>query len=63
MLSTINELTLQKEWHNFNTNSVYWTKKVTTTTQRKGKHKHPCQSWELIPGPLASQSDALPIDH
>jgi len=62
MLSTLNELTLQKELQNFVTNNVFWTKKVKTT-KHKFKQKSSCQSRELHPGPMAQQSDALPLDH
>jgi len=40
----------------------FWTTtKNNTTTKRKIKHKNPCQGRELNPGPLTSQSDALPL--
>jgi len=37
--------------------------KNTRTTIQKSKHKNLCQSRDLNPGPLAPQSDALPLDH
>jgi len=33
--------------------------KIPTRTKQKGKHKYPCQSWELDPGPLSPQSRAF----
>ena len=64
MLRILNTLTLQKELQNFMTNTVL-DKKVKTQEQqyKKSKHKNPCQSRDLNPGPLAPQSDALPLDH
>jgi len=41
-------------------------KKVKTyqqNNQKKIKHKNPCQSRELNPGPLALKTDALPLHH
>ena len=64
MLSTLNILTLQKEFQNSVTNNVFWTKsKNTTTTKQKIKHKNPCWSRELSPGHLALKADALPLHH
>jgi len=38
----------------------FWTKsKNTTTTKQKLKHKNPCRSRELNPGPLAPTADAI----
>jgi len=37
--------------------------KNTTTTKQKSKHKNPCQSRKLKPGPLAPQSGLLPLGH
>jgi len=37
--------------------------KNTTTTKQKIKHKNPCRSRELNPGPLAPKADALPLHH
>ena len=37
--------------------------KITKTTKQKGKHQSPCLSEESNPGPLAPQSDALPLYH
>ena len=60
----LNELKLQKELHSFMKNNVFLTKKSknTTTTKPNIKHKNLCQSRELNLGPLAPQSDALPLD-
>jgi len=33
------------------------------TTKPKGQHKNPWQRRESKPGPIATQSDALPLDH
>jgi len=42
----------------------FWTKtKNTTTTIQKIKHKNPCLSQGLNPGPLAPKGDALPLHH
>ena len=61
-ISILNELTLQRELQNNITNYVFWTTtKNNTTTKRKIKHKNPCQGRELNPGPVTSQSDALPL--
>jgi len=35
MVSIPNKLTLQKEWQNFVTNNVFWTKQVKTQQQNK----------------------------
>jgi len=47
------------------TNNVFFDKKSknTTTTKQKIKHKNPCQSWQLNPGPLAPKADVLPLHH
>jgi len=37
--------------------------KNTTTTIQKNKHKNPCRSRGLNPGPLAPKADALPLHH
>jgi len=37
--------------------------KNTTTTIQNIKHKNPCQSRELNPGPLAPKAGALPLHH
>jgi len=65
ILSILNKLTLQKEFQNFVTKTcVFWTKsKNTTTTKPKIKHKNPCRSRELNPGPLAPKADALSLHH
>jgi len=36
---------------------------TTITTKQKIKHINPYQSRKSNPGPLAPQSDALPLDH
>jgi len=57
---------LQKKLQNVVTNNVFLDKnKNTTTTKPKKniKHKNPCRSWELNPGPLAPKVDALPLHH
>jgi len=43
----------------------FWTKSknTTTTTKQNFKHKKPCWSRELNPGPLAAKADALPMLH
>jgi len=63
LLSKPNELTVQKELQNVMTNNVFLTKKSENKTKQKSKHKLPCQSRELNPGPLTTQSDALPLHH
>jgi len=64
MLSLLNELTLQKKLQNFVTNNVFWTHKNNTTTpKQKIKHKNPCRSWELNPGPIAPKADVLQLHH
>jgi len=64
MLSILNKLTLQKDFQNFVTNNVFTDKsKNKTTTKQKIKHKNPCRSRELNPGPLAPKADALPLHH
>jgi len=54
------KLTLQ----NFVTN-VFLDKKVSKNQQQQNtiKHKNPCQSWEVNPGPLAPKAYALPLHH
>jgi len=37
--------------------------KNATTTEQQIKHKNPCRSRELKPGPLAHKADALPQHH
>jgi len=37
--------------------------KSTKTTKQKIKHKNPCRSRGLNPGPLAPKVDALPLHH
>jgi len=37
--------------------------KNTTTAKQKIKHKNPCWSRGLNPGPLAPKADALPLHH
>jgi len=37
--------------------------KNTTTTKQNFKHKNPCRSWGLNPGPLEPKADALPLHH
>jgi len=64
MLSTLKQITLQKDLQNFVTNSVLWTtRKSTTTTKQKIKHENPGRSWESNPGPLAPKTDALQLHH
>ena len=60
----LNELTLQNELQNFMTNNMLRTKKSknTTATKHTQKHKNTWQSRESNSGPLAPQSDALPLD-
>ena len=44
------------------TNFCFWAKcKHTTEQNKKIKHKNPCRSRELNPGPLASKADTLPL--
>ena len=42
---------------------MYFGQKATQQHNKEIKHKNPCQSRESNPGPLAAQSDALPLDH
>jgi len=65
MLRLLNKLTLYKELQTFETNNVFLDKKSknTTTTKQKIKHKNPCRSRGLNPGPLAPKADALPLHH
>jgi len=45
------------------TNNVFWTQKLTRNNNKtKSKHKTPGQSRESDQGPVAPQSDALPLD-
>jgi len=37
--------------------------KKVKTQQQQIKHKNPCRSWGLNPGPLATKADALPLHH
>ena len=63
LLSILNKLTFRKTVQNVVTNNVFLDKKSikkTTTTQPKNKHKNPCWSQKLIPGPLALIVDAYP---
>jgi len=62
MVSILNKLTLQKELKIFVTQCVFG-RKVETTTQQKIKHKNPCRSRNLNPGPLAPKADALSLHH
>jgi len=52
------------ELKTFLTNNVFFLQKSknTTTTKQKFKHKNPCRSWGLKPGPLAPKADALPLN-
>jgi len=45
--------------------NVFLDKKAKTQQQlnKKIKHKNPCRSRELNPGPLALTADALPLHH
>ena len=64
MLSILYEITLEKELQNSMTNNVFWDKQVIPQLQQNKKaNKNPCQSQESKPGTLASQSDALPLEH
>ena len=63
MLSMLNKLTLKKELQTLVTNNVFLDKKVKTQPKQKIKHKNPCRSRELNPGPLAPKADALPLHH
>jgi len=50
------------ELQNFVTNNVFWRKsKNATTTKQNIKHKNPCRSRELNPGPLTPKAYALPL--
>jgi len=48
------------ELQTFVTNNAFLTKKSknSTTTKQKFKHKKPCRSRGLNPGPLAPKADA-----
>ena len=59
--SILYELILPKKFQNFMSNNVFWTKKIKT--QQELNHKILCLSRESNRGPLALQSDALPLDH
>jgi len=63
MLSILNNLTLQRELQKCATNNVFWTKSKSLTTTLNIKHKNPCWSRVLNPGPLAPKVDALPLHH
>ena len=57
MISTLNEIGLQKKWEHFMTNNVFAEKSKTQQQQNNNrKHKNPCQTHELNPRPLAPQS-------
>ena len=63
MLSMLNKLTLNKELQTLVTDNVFLNKKRkhTTTTKQKIKHKNPCRSRELNPGPLSPKADDVPL--
>ena len=65
MLRILNKLTWYKELQTFVTNNVFFDKKVKTQQQqnKKIKHKNPCKSRGLNPGPLAPKADAFPLHH
>jgi len=64
MLSILKKLTLQKELQTCVTKMYFWTKSKNLTTAKLNiKHKNPCWSRELNPGPLAPKADALPLHH
>jgi len=54
-----------KKMQNCVTNNVFLDKKETTTTtiQKIIKHKKPCRSLDLNPGPLAPKAGALALHH
>ena len=54
MLSILSELTVQTKLQK---------DKNTTTTNNKSKHKSPCQRHNMNSGPLATQSNSVPLDH
>jgi len=57
MFIILNEVTVQKELQNFMTMAFGQKNRKTQQQQNKKANKHPCQSWELNPGPLAPPSD------
>jgi len=64
MFSILNKFTLQKELQTFVINNVFLDKRSkNTTTEKKIKHKNPCRSRGLNPGPFAPKADALPLHH
>jgi len=63
MLSMLNKLTLNKELQTLVTNNVFLDIKLKTQPQKNIKHKNPCRSRELNPGPIALKADALPLHH
>jgi len=64
MLRILNKLTLQKELQTFVTNNVFLDNKSKNNNNKtKIKHKNPCWSLGLNPGPLAPKADALPLYH
>ena len=56
MLSIRNVLTLHEELQNFMKIMYLWTKISQQKQKRKNANKHPCQSRNSSPGPLAPQS-------
>ena len=63
MLCILDKLTMQTDLQNCMTINVFWTENINTTTKQKSIHKNPCQEREMNSGPLAPQSDALPLEH
>jgi len=63
MLRILNKLTLYKELQTFETNNVFLDKKLKHNNNKTIKHKNPCLSRGLNPGPLAPKADALPLYH
>ena len=64
ILSILKKLTLQKELQTCVTKMFLWTKSKNLTTAKLNiKHKNPCLSRELNPGPLAPKADELPLHH
>jgi len=61
MLRIKNELTMQREFQNVVRNKMVFTNKLNN--KNNVKHKHLCQSRNSNQGPLAPQSDKLPLDH
>ena len=58
----LNEFTLQTELRDFVTNNVYG-QKQQRNNKTNIKHKNSYRSRESNSGPVAPQSDALPLDH